>query len=273
MSTSADRSESSQRRGRPTSAEIQREVARLAEAAAGDWCPGGGWQFPYDFGDGVVAPTYAPAQAMHAWRRDVMLRAVAERVPSGRETLSVLDLGAGEGAMAIGLWQLGFRDIVCVEVRALNVEKARFAARVFGAELKFETGTIDQFLAANRRDYDVVLCMGLLYHVLNPFDLFAGLGKIARRFVVLETALAVPRLQGFDNRPDYAPREAGFFVRVDSAQSHTAGLTDIELWPNRAALEVLAQHGGFRRIAWLPGEDPVPPDFANNTRVLALMEK
>jgi predicted RNA methylase len=253
--------------------QIEREVARLAEAAAGDWCPGGGWQFPFDFGNGVVAPTYTPVQAMHTWRRDVMLESVTKHIPSGREAVSVLDLGAGEGAMAIGLWEKGFRNITCVEARPLNVEKARFAARVFGASLDLHCTTVEEFLRTDTDRYDIVLFMGLLYHVLNPFGMIEQIGRSTRQFVVLETAISLPRSAGFDNRSDYAPSEAAFFMRIDSAKSHTAGLSDFELWPNRPAVEALARHGGFAKLSWLSGSEPAPSDFTNGSRVMAVMEK
>jgi 2-polyprenyl-3-methyl-5-hydroxy-6-metoxy-1,4-benzoquinol methylase len=256
-----------------TKSEIQREVARLAKAAAGDWCPGGGWQFPYDFGDGIIAPTYTPVQAMHSWRRDAMLSAVAQRFPFNREALSVLDLGAGEGAMAIGLWQLGFRKITCVEVRPLNIEKAQFAARVFGADLDFRRETVEEFLGNDGSRYDIVLFMGLLYHLLNPFGIIEQIGRVTRQTVVLETALSLPKLQGFDNQKDYAPGDAAFFLRLDSTKSHTAGVNDFELWPNKAMVGALARHGGFANISWLSGSDPAPPNFANGSRILAMIEK
>jgi Methyltransferase domain len=239
---------------------IREEVKRLGEAAGcKDWCPAGGWQFPFDFGNGIVAPTYTPVQAMHTWRRDVMLNWVSKRIPSNRDCMSVLDLGAGEGAMAIGLWQLGFRDITCVEVRELNVEKAQFAAKVFGANLKLCCTSVEAFLHGETRQYDIVLFMGLLYHLLEPFAVMDSIRRLARQYLILETALALPKSPEFLNRVDYAPSEAAFFLRFDTAKSQTAGISDLELWPNKAMVEVLMNQAGFDRLSWLDGPQPAPP--------------
>lgn len=256
-----------------TRLDVEREVQRLARAAAGDWCPGGGWQFPFDFGKGIVAPTYTPVQAMHTWRRDVMLQAVRKLIPEGRDAVSVLDLGAGEGAMALGLWESGFRDITCVEARPLNVEKGRFVARVFDAGFAFYNTTVSEFLSSNVKQYDLVLFMGLLYHLLNPFEVLERIGNLTRRYMVLETAISLPRLEGFDNRSDYAPSEAAFFLRIDSATSHTAGLHDLELWPNMNAVEMLSRYAGFRKLSLLEGPEPKPPYFADGSRLMAVAEK
>jgi len=258
---------------RPTPEEIRKEVERLAQAAAGEWCPGGGWQFPYDFGHGITAPTYSPTQQMHIWRRDVMLQAVEKHFPGPREGLSVLDLGSGEGAMAIGLWELGFRDITCVEVRPLNIEKAQFAARVFGAELDFIESDLTSFLADCTQTYDVVMFMGILYHILDPFTVLKQIGEKTRSLMVLETVISVPKGEGFQNAPHYAPTEAAFYLRVDCNASHTAGLSDYELWPTRSAVEMLLKYAGFTSLRELTGPDPVPDYFADGTRMIAVAAK
>ena len=172
--------------------EIRAEVDRLAKAAAGDWCPGGGWQFPFDFGDGIVAPTYTPTQAeLHPWRRDIML-AQLDRIYAGRYgSLSVLDLGAGEGAMALALWQRGVRDITCVEVRPNNVAKAEFVFAHAGAGVAVVEDEVETHLADETRQYDLVLFMGLLYHLVDPFAVLKRIGAVCRDTMVIETVLAL----------------------------------------------------------------------------------
>ena len=92
--------------------EIKTEVLRLAAKAKGDWCPNGGWQFPFDFGHGIVAPTYSPTQVdIHPWRREVMLRSLDAIYAGKYQDLSVLDLGAGEGAMTKQMPSLFLQDM------------------------------------------------------------------------------------------------------------------------------------------------------------------
>jgi len=251
--------------------EIQREVIRLAKAAASkDWCPEGGWQFPFDFGNGIVAPTYTPIQEMHVWRRQVMLTALEKLVPEDkRATTSILDIGGGEGAMSIGLWQLGFRDITMLEARPLNIEKAKFAGNHFRAGIQYKLITIEDFLQNNNNNYDITLFMGLLYHLLNPFEILKSIGSLTNRYMIIESVLAQPQLNGFDNRADYSPSDAGFFIRIDTVLSQTAGLSDFELWPNMAAVRMLVQYAGFKELQLLKGQNP-PKDFASNSRLIAL---
>jgi hypothetical protein len=256
-----------------TAEEIKKEVNRLANEAAGEWCPNGGWQFPFDFGEGIIAPTYTPIQFMHLWRRKVLLESIDNLVPKEvRASLPVLDLGGGEGAMSIGLWSLGFRDITMVEMRQLNIEKARFAANHFQADINFHLSTIDDFFHNNIKQYEITIFMGILYHILNPFDVMKRIGECTSKYMVLETALSLPKIRGFKNRKDYRPTNAAFYIRIDSAESHTAGIHDFELWPNIEAVELLIRYGGFNSLQKLTAKK-APPDFSNNSRVIVLAEK
>lgn len=104
--------------------QIRAEVERLALAAAGDWCPGGGWRIPFDFRHGVVAPTYTPVQSeVHPWRRDGMLSEFDKIHTDRYAELSVREISSGEVAMTVALWRHRVRDITCVEVQPNNSAK------------------------------------------------------------------------------------------------------------------------------------------------------
>jgi hypothetical protein len=251
---------------------IQREVNRLADASAWPGCPGG-WQFPFDFGNGVKAPPYGPVQqSMNPWRRERLL-ANLEPIFSGRfDRISVLDVGSCEGAMAAGLWERGVRDITCVEARAINVEKARFVNRTKGYGVTVIHAELFDYLAAHERKYDLVLFMGVLYHLLDPFGASRLIARATRELAVYETVIAVPDQNTFQNPSNYSPSGAGFFIHLDSTASNTAGLSDVELWPTRDALTLLLKQSGFAR-SWEADYGPDPdPHFARGERAIVLAE-
>ena len=254
--------------------QIRAEVERLALAAAGDWCPGGGWQFPFDFGHGIVAPTYSPVQSeLHPWRRDVMLRELDKIYSGCYAELSVLDIGSCEAAMAVALWQRGVRDITCVEVRPNNIAKAKFVSAHFGAEIKHVEEEVEKFLVRDTRTYDLVLFMGLLYHLIDPFIIMRRIGEKTLETMVIETVLACPSSLAFANDPVYSPTKAAFFIRQDNVASHTAGTIDLELWPTPEAFFALIRHAGF--AGFLKADyGPEPPRyFSTDERILGIARK
>lgn len=257
-----------------TPAEIQDNVERLAKKASWPGCPNGGWQYPFDFGFGIEAPTYSATQReLHPWRKHVTFAAL-DRYFSGRyQQISVLDLGAGECAFAAELWQRGTRDITCVEMRDINVEKALFVREVFGCGFNVVQDDVERFLSHDQRTYDLVLFMGLLYHLQDPLNITRKVAAKTREMAVVETVLACPENIVFNNVPEYRPEQAAYFIRKDSQESNTAGAADIELWPTSAALTLTLQQAEFQRL-----EDIVPAHdalhwYATKQRTLLLAHK
>ena len=254
---------------------IRSEVARLANEAAGDWCKEGGWQYPFDFGNGIIAPTYSSRQSMHPWRKDILINHVKQlSFNKPLKDISILDLGSGEGAMDVALWELGFRNITAVEVRAHNIEKAKFVYKVFGVEPTIVQCTTDEYFAKHFQTFDIVLCMGLLYHVTNPFDLISQAAKRCDKHFYLETVIANPNLYGFNNRHNYEPSNAGFFIRRDSAESMTAGLIDFELWPNIDAVDLLLSANHLNQVTDLTKDAEYKPlEYENKERAFIYAQK
>ena len=184
--------------------------------------------------------------------------------------MSVLDLGACEGAMSLALWERGVQDITCVEARKINVEKARFVFKVKKAKIAVVQEDVLDFLKQDNRRYDLVLFMGLLYHLLDPFLALRLTAKRTKGMLAMETVISLPRDLKFGNVPHYSPSAAGFFIRHDSKRSNTAGLNDLELWPNREALEILLTEEGFENIQEMDyGSEPISW-YTSKQRVMLL---
>ncbi len=251
--------------------EIRIEVNRLSHLSGWDGGPQEGWQYPFHLGHGIITRTYTDVQAeLHPWRRDVLLNNL-DAIFAGRyHQLSVLDLGACEGSMALALWERGVRDVTCVESRAINVEKARFVFKVKEADICVVQDDIISFLNRDIRQYDLVLFMGLLYHLLDPFRAMHLTAQRVSGVLAMETVVSKPHEIRFDNVPQYSPSVGGFFVHHDSALCNTAGLTNLELWPNREGLEMLLGETGFSDIREMDyGPNPISW-YATKQRVMLL---
>jgi len=99
------------------------------------------------------------------------------------KTCSILDLGCADGYFPIAAWKRGYRNITALESRADNIRRAKFAAKLHRAKIRWIHQDVYQYNPLRR--FDLILCQGLLYHLENPLGLFEFLKKTAVRGIVL----------------------------------------------------------------------------------------
>jgi SAM-dependent methyltransferase len=152
----------------------------------------GGWTaHNIRLADGVY--TIGPG---HSGSEDAVKRItqiVADLAPAPMSDLRVLDLGALEGQYGLELAQRGAK-VIAIEGREPSVEKCEFAKRALGlANIEFELGDVRALTKDTHGEFDVVLCLGLLYH-LDAVDVFPFLRSIAEMctgLLVLETRVSL----------------------------------------------------------------------------------
>lgn len=105
---------------------------------------------------------------------------------------SVLDLGCKEGYNSFDFCDLGAKKVLGVEARESFVDEA-LKEKTGGAypQAEFKLGDARTIDEAGLGSFDICVCSGLLYHMQEPVDLLARIGKISRH-LVLETHVALP---------------------------------------------------------------------------------
>ena len=84
---------------------------------------------------------------------------------------SVLDLGCNEGWFAHRALEWGAARVVGLDVREANVRRASLIREHFGIDrerLRFEQANVLELDPAQLGTFDVVLVLGLIYHLENP---------------------------------------------------------------------------------------------------------
>jgi SAM-dependent methyltransferase len=184
--------------------------------------------------------------------------------------LRVLDLGALEGQYAVELALHG-AEVVAIEGREANAAKARLAAEVLGLDnLEIRREDVRGLSAESHGSFDVVLCLGLLYH-LDQDDLFGFIDRLAEvctSVLILDTHVGL--------RPRHRYRHGGHEYRGVTFVEHSpeasaaqrqrslwASLDNEEsFWPTRASLLNALQRAGFSSVL----ECGVPPMSAPRDR-------
>lgn len=128
---------------------------------------------------------------------EVKLRRITQVVAdvAGRplSDLRVLDLGSLEGLYAIELARHGARA-VAVEIREANIEKMRFAKEALALDnFEIVADDVRNLSAEKYGHFDVVLCLGLLYHLDAPdvFHFTERVAEVCRRAAVLDTHVSL----------------------------------------------------------------------------------
>ena len=136
--------------------------------------------------------TLAPHLSGNELRARRMLQVVADAARAPLEGLRILDLGCLEGLFALE-FALHGAEVVGMEAREGNIAKARFAQDCLGLRnVTFLQEDVRDLSSERHGTFDVVLCLGLLYHLDAPdvFEFLARLSEVTRGFLVLDTHIA-----------------------------------------------------------------------------------
>ena len=124
-------------------------------------------------------------------RRVLQLVSDCARTPIAE--LRILDLGAFEGLFAVELARHG-ASVVAIEGREASLEKMRLAKDALDLDrLELRLEDVRDLDLQRTGSFDVVLCLGLLYHLDTPdvFVLLERIRDVCRGFAIIETRIAV----------------------------------------------------------------------------------
>lgn len=174
----------------------------------------------------------------------------AKVIPEDLYGKTVLDIGCNAGFYSQEMKRRGADRVLAIDDNEHYLEQARFAAEVNQLDIEFRRLSVYE-LAKLGETFDVVLYMGVLYHLRYPLlslDLIRQ--TVARDLVVIQSMLRGSS-EIEDPQPDYPFSEtrvfhkpsfpAMFFVENKYSGDQT------NWWiPNRGCLEGMLRSAGFR---------------------------
>jgi SAM-dependent methyltransferase len=209
----------------------------------------------------------------------------------------VLDVGCLEGYFSAECAMQG-ASVVGVDGKTINVRKCEFVRSVLG--IRNLTLVKDDGMRVTRKKYgsfDVVLALGLLYHLDNPFKFLANMADLCDGFIQIDTHIALTDPPGSIKgrwRPELSPLRqfrvgkksyTGRLFREFDAEadqlskdlSTTASLrNNSSVWLTEDSLISLLRNVGFEQISKLvfPKEEGTWwSDVRADARVLVLAVK
>jgi tRNA (mo5U34)-methyltransferase len=176
-------------------------------------------------------------------------RHFAHAIPQDLRGRTVLDIGCNAGFYAIEMKRRGADRVVGIDSDEAYLAQARLAAEVCGVELELRLSSVYDVERLRER-FDVVLFMGVLYHLRHPLlalDLIRD--HVARDLLVFQSMLRgspevaeVPEDAPFAERAQF---DRPGYPKMHFVERRYAG--DPTNWwiPNRACVEGMLRSAGF----------------------------
>jgi tRNA (mo5U34)-methyltransferase len=181
-----------------------------------------------------------------------------DALPRDLRGMTVLDVGCNAGFYALEMKRRGADRVVGIDHDPRYLRQAGLAAEILGLDIELERMSVYDVADLGER-FDLVLFMGVLYHLRHP--LYAL--DLLREHVVGDTMVFQSMLRGDAElapvADDYPFDERGIFdrpghPRMSFVEHRYAG--DASNWwiPNRACVEAMLRSAGFA-IAAHPEEE------------------
>ena len=205
------------------------------------------WHYQFDLGDGIVTPIAKPDSVFRHRERQRYFFDPAVSLLRGLRGRRVLDLGCNAGFWSLAAIEAGADLVVGVDGRQSLIDQANLvfeAKEVDPSRYRFEVANVFDRAFDPGESFDLVLCLGLLYHVNRPVELMQRIAGWNTDLLVIDTD--VSGLPG-----------AAFQVRHETTE-HASHSVDYELilWPTkRAVLELVKAFGYDAKL--------LPPRFGN----------
>jgi SAM-dependent methyltransferase len=155
------------------------------------------------------------------------------------ELASATDIGCGLGVFSKLLREMDFR-VVGVDGREENVREAK--ARY--PDIEFQVGNAEDLTVNQMGAFDLVLCLGLLYHLENPFRAIRHLRSLTGKVLLVEGMCV--------------PGELATMELLDELEGEDQAMDRVAFYPSEFCLIKMLYRAGFSyvyRFNRLPNND------------------
>jgi tRNA (mo5U34)-methyltransferase len=192
----------------------------------------------------------------------------ADTIPSDLSGCTVLDIGCNGGFYAIEMKRRGAKRVVAIDFDEAYLAQARFAAEVCEAEIDFRKLSVYD-VASLRERFDVVLFMGVFYHLRHPLLALDLIHEHVTRDLLIFQSMQRGSGEVVPLQEDYQFWQRDIFTQPGFPEMYFienkyAG--DPTNWwiPNRACTEAILRSAGFEIL-----EHPEEEVFVCKWRAIA----
>jgi SAM-dependent methyltransferase len=221
--------------------------------------------------------TYVPEVSMRELERtrlpalkEFLWPSLLEHCGGSLAGLRVLDTGCNCGGFSVELSASGAEYVLGIDVVDRYLEQADFVKDVLGLDnVEFRKLAVEELDPENVGQFDITLCLGLLYHFENPVFSMQKLVAVTTRMIVVDTDLDPSNPDGPYWRLDWVTKSGP----PDQDENATTGQWRTRRWaqftPSAQGVEALFRFFRFRNVIQLelpPGKDLADDRYAAGTR-------
>ena len=218
-----------------TSSEIRHRIAQFPR-----------WHYQFDL-DGDLTPIFDAGHInRHHQRKLYFFDPVVQLCGGSLAGMRVLDLGCNAGYWSLQAIDAGCSFVLGVDARSMHVEQANFVfevKRIEGDRYRFLHADVFALTSAELGSFDLLLCLGLLYHVSRPVDLLLQADALSTDLLVIDTNLSLAS-------------DASFLLvheRIDDPRN--AIRNGFVLWPTSQAVVGMVSSLGYQGAIMEPRFD------------------
>ncbi|MCA0964722.1 class I SAM-dependent methyltransferase [Salipiger bermudensis] len=219
------------------------EARHATDPAAADAIAAEQWGYYFYLGGGKSTLDRFPKareinRASSSLRMQMINEVIEDVVGAEKSDMSVLDFACNWGGMAIDMAHRGFRSVTAFDFKEDNIRRAGMLNAYMGTDVQLDVANAYDLPAHYQEGFDVVLNLGLLYHVTDPVRLVQLTHALTRKVAVFDTLCHKEPFSGFITA----------YLNEDQIKRSGMGEQQIELHPTYRGLVDLIHFAGFRNL-------------------------
>jgi len=204
----------------------------------------GYWGYYYELEYGISTQTSERGKNRICYRSKLISETIEDIMGEDFKKCSILDMACNSGFFSLDLANRGAKFVEGIELRTHNFNQAQFMKDYF-QEDKVEFFNDDIYEHKFSHNYDIVLMLGLLYHVTKPVELVRKCYDLCTKFTVIDTICHKEPISAYHvmmNKDVEKPGEGNFTV---------------EFHPTYRALIDTMYDAGFKNVIEITGKTDV----------------
>jgi SAM-dependent methyltransferase len=201
------------------------------------------WHYQFDL-RGYRTPVFDPALVnRHEQRKAYFFRPLVELLGGSLAGKRVLDLGCNAGYWSLNAIESGCDFVLGIDGRQMHIDQANLVFDVQGVDRSryaFRRTNLFDLSPEEVGTFDMVLCLGLLYHTCKPMGLLEWVARVNSDLLVIDT--------------DLLPGSGSLFRCQREPLDEPRNACDYELvmFPTRGAVLDMVRQLGYQAVVLKP---------------------